>query len=33
MTASLFRTISTCIAALFVSTLLVTATTSMAALV
>ena len=33
MTASMFRTISTCIAALFVSTLLVTATTSMAALV
>jgi hypothetical protein len=33
MTAPLFRTISTCIAALFVSTLLVTATTSMAALI
>jgi hypothetical protein len=29
----MFRTLSTCIAALFVSTLLVTATTSMAALV
>ena len=29
MTAQLFRTISTCVAALFVSTMLVTAATSM----
>lgn len=29
MTAELFRTVSTCIAALFVSTMLVTAATSM----
>jgi hypothetical protein len=29
MTAELFRTVSTCVAALFVSTMLVTAATSM----
>ncbi len=29
MTADLFRTVSTCVAALFVSTMLVTAATSM----
>jgi hypothetical protein len=33
MTASLFRTASTCVAALFVSTLLVTATTALAYMV
>ena len=33
MTAPLFRTITTCVAALFVSTLLVTATTSLAAMI
>jgi hypothetical protein len=31
MTAELFRTVSTCFAAIFVSTMLVTAATSMAA--
>jgi hypothetical protein len=33
MTAELFRTVSTCLAAIFVSTMLVTAATSMPAMI
>jgi hypothetical protein len=33
MTAELFRTVSTCVAAIFVSTMLVTAATSMPAMI